>query len=262
MTEKIKVERSEGTLRVTLNRPEVFNSFDEEMGMAFIEALETAADPAIRCLVITGEGKAFCAGEDLRALSEDYDRGQAPDLGDILRRRYIPITQAILNLDKPVIAAVNGTAAGAGVSIVLASDYRIMSEGASLILAFANAGLIPDAGATWLLPKYLGIGRALELAMTGRKVGSTEALDLGLASEVVADDEFAARVSKLAEGFAAGPTTAYALMKKLMWKAAGGHLDKHLEAEAQAQATAGASADHLEGVRAFLEKRPARFEGN
>ncbi len=261
VSDKIRLERSEGTVRVSLNRPEVLNSFDEEMGLAFIEALGAAADPAVRCVVIAGEGRAFCAGEDLRALSGDYERGEAPDLGDILRRRYIPAIKAILELEKPVIAAVNGTAAGAGVSLVLACDYRVMSEDAALVLAFVGAGLVPDAGATWLLPKYVGVGRALELSMTGRKVASREALELGLVSEVVPSDDFDARISKLAGEFASGPTVAYALMKDLIWRAAGGYLDKHLDAEADAQTSAGASADHMEGVRAFLEKRPARFEG-
>jgi 2-(1,2-epoxy-1,2-dihydrophenyl)acetyl-CoA isomerase len=262
MTDKIKTDQAGGVLRITLNRPDVLNSFDEEMGNAFCEELIRAENAAVRCVVINGVGKGFCAGEDLRALSGDYAKGAPPDLGDILRRRYIPAIETILRLKKPVIAALNGVAAGAGVSLALACDYRVMVDSASLVLAFVNAALIPDAGCTWLLPKYVGVGRALDLAMTGAKVDSQRAFELGLVNEVLDQGEFDAGVQKRAESFASGPTIAYGLMKELIWKAAGGYLEKHLEAEAAAQSEAGSSADHLEGVRSFLEKRPARFEGN
>lgn len=261
MTVKIKTERAGAVLRITLNRPDVLNSFDEEMGNAFCDELMRAEDAAVRCVVISGVGKGFCAGEDLRALSGDYEKGAPPDLGDILRRRYIPAIETILRLKKPVIAAVNGVAAGAGVSLALACDYRMMVEGASLVLAFVNAALIPDAGGTWLLPKYVGVGRALELAMTGAKLGAERALELGLVNEVLGSSEFESGVDERAEAFARGPTIAYALMKELIWKASGGYLEKHLEAEAVAQSKAGSSSDHLEGVRAFVEKRQAQFEG-
>lgn len=261
MPNSILVDTEDSVLWIRLNRPEVFNSFDEEMGLAFVKALEAGADEGIRCVVITGEGKAFCAGEDLRALAGGYQKGAAPDLGDILRRRYIPAVELIHSLEKPVVAAINGVAAGAGVSIALACDHRIMAEEASLVLAFSKAGLIPDAGGTWLLPKYLGVGRALELAFRGDALPAQKALDLGLVNKLVPASEVQTAARAQAEEFAAGPTVALALMKRLIWRAAGGYLSKHLEEEANAQTTAGKTSDHLEGVAAFGEKRAPAFQG-
>ena len=255
------VSLDDSILSITLNRPDAFNSFNDEMGQAFVEALDQADEPAVRCVVITGEGRAFCAGEDLRALSADYESGKPPDLGDILRARYIPAIKRIVTLPKPVIGALNGVAAGAGVSVALACDHRIASESASFVLAFAGVGLVPDAGATWLLPKYLGIGRALELALSTDKVDAAKSLEWGLVNEVVAPDDFSDRVKEKATLFAAGPTMALGATKELTWKATGGYLEKHLEAEADAQSTAGKTADHMEGVKAFFEKRPPNFEG-
>lgn len=261
MSDSIVTEHQGGVLLIRLNRPDVFNSFDEDMGAGLLAAIQEASEPAVRSVAITGTGKAFCAGEDLRALSEHYEKGEAPDLGDILRRRYIPAVEGILALDKPVVAGLNGAAAGAGVSLALACDYRLMSEDASLVLAFVNAGLIPDAGATWLLPKYLGVGRALGLAMTGDRVDASTAKEWGLVNETVPASEVEASLMQVAGTFATGPTLAYAEMKRLIWRASGGYLSRHLEEEAAAQARSGRTEDHLEGVKAFLEKREARFEG-
>lgn len=261
MSDSVVVEREDAVAWIVLNRPDVLNAFNEEMGGAFVGALEASRDPAVRCVVVIGRGKAFCAGEDLRALSGDYAAGGAPDLGGILRRRYIPAVETIQSLDKPVVAAVNGVAAGAGVSIALACDYRVMAEEASYMLAFSRVGLIPDAGGTWLLPKYLGVGRALEIALLSTPIPAARALELGLANRICPAADVRSIAAEVAGGFAAGPTVAYGLMKKLIWKAAGRHLGEHLAAEADAQTAAGKSADHLEGVKAFLEKREPRFEG-
>lgn len=261
MSETIHSEVQHGISRIVLNRPQALNAFDEEMGGAFLEALARAQVPEVRCVIVTGEGRAFCAGEDLRALSDEYRAGRAPDLGDILRRRYNPMIESIVSLQKPVIAALNGVVAGAGVSLALACDYRIIAEGGSLILAFSKVGLVPDSGATWLLARYLGIGRALELAFSTDAVPAARALELGLVSRVVPAAEVERASRELAEELVKGPTIAFGLIKRLIWEAGSAQLAVHLEAEAQAQTAAGASADHLEGVAAFFEKRSPDFRG-
>lgn len=261
MSDSVLVERSGEVMWIRLNRPEVFNAFDEQMGVDFLEALEGAADPASRCVVITGVGKAFCAGEDLRALGEDYASGGAADLGGILRRRYNPAIEAIQNLRKPVVAAINGVAAGAGVSLALACDLRVMAAEASFVVAFTKVGLVPDSGGTWLLPRYLGVGRAFELAISTDPIPASKASELGLVNEVVVGAELDATVAELAAKLAAGPTVALAEVKRLIWSASGADLKEHLEAEAVAQAIAGATTDHSEGVAAFGEKRQPEFKG-
>ncbi len=261
MSDSVLVDRSDEVMWIRLNRPEVFNAFDEQMGLDFVEALEGAADPASRCVVITGVGKAFCAGEDLRALGKDYASGGVPDLGGILRRRYNPAIEAIQNLRKPVVAAINGVAAGAGVSLALACDIRVMAAEASLVVAFSKVGLVPDSGGTWLLPRYLGVGRAFEMAISTDPISASGAAELGLVNEVVDGAELETRVADLAATLAAGPTVALAEIKRLIWSASGVDLKEHLEAEAVAQAVAGATADHIEGVAAFSEKRPPKFKG-
>jgi 2-(1,2-epoxy-1,2-dihydrophenyl)acetyl-CoA isomerase len=261
LVEAVKVT-TEGSVRwITLNRSDSFNSFDEDLGPAFIAALQDSADDSIRCVVVTGEGKAFCAGENLRALADGYKAGRAPDLSEILRRRYHPAIEQIRYLKKPVVAAVNGVAAGAGVSLALACDYRVMNEEASLVLAFSKVGLVPDSGATWLLPRYVGVGRALELSFSGDAISAKDALELGLVNRLASADKVRDAAGEVASAFAEGPTTAYALIKNLVWNSAGATLSDQLEAEADAQAAAGASDDHLEGVKAFLEKRPPRLTG-
>lgn len=261
MSSSILTETRGPTLHIVLNRPEVFNAFNDEMGARFLEALLQARSDEVRCVVITGTGRAFCAGEDLRALAGDYASGNPPDHADILKRRYNPAIESIRSLEKPVIAAVNGVAAGAGVSLALACDLRVIAAGAKLTLAFSKVGLVPDSGATWLLPKYLGIGRAMELALSGDPITAQEALELGLVNKVIADGDFSEAASEFADSLAVGPTKAFALMKDLIWKASGSHLLEHLSQEADAQRQAGATEDHLEGVAAFAEKRPASFKG-
>ncbi|MGH2757441.1 MAG: enoyl-CoA hydratase-related protein, partial [Actinomycetota bacterium] len=192
---------------VVLDRPDVLNSFDEDMGAEALHIIqEAAADESVRCIVITGAGRAFCAGEDLGALSDQYARGEAPDLGNTLIKRYNPMIRAVRSAPKPVIAAVNGVAAGAGASLALACDVRIASEHAKLVLAFINAGLVPDSGAVWFLSKMIGSARAWQLASTGRPVGAEEAAALGLFDRVVDAASFEETWRGTARELASGPT--------------------------------------------------------
>ncbi len=260
MTVSLDVDGAVGVL--TLQRPDVLNAFNHEMGHAALDAVRTATrDDRIRCLVVTGAGRGFSAGEDLAALAGDYERGTAPELGETLVDRYNPLIRALRAAPKPVIAAVNGVAAGAGVSVALACDFRIATSNAKLVLAFVNAGLVPDSGALWFLSQMIGTARAWELAATGRPVAADEALALGLFNEVVEPDEFEARWRARATELAAGPTRAYALIKALVNRVANRSLDDELDAEVDAQTAAGKTSDHMEGVTAFLAKRAPNFRG-
>ena len=254
------VEDAVAVLR--LDRPDVLNAFDDELGHEFLEALQRASgDGAIRCIVVTGTGRAFCSGEDLGALASSYEAGRAPDLGRTLVARYNPTIRALRAAPKPVLAAVNGVAAGAGASIALASDFRIASEKAKLVLAFVKVGLIPDSGAVWFLTKMVGAAKAWQLAATGEAVGAQDALDLGLVDEVVTTDDFEDAWRARAKELAAGPTRAFALTKRLVSCASERSLDEQLDLEVDAQSEAGRTADHMEGVKAFLSKRPPTFMG-
>ena len=252
----------DGVGAIVLNRPDVLNAFDDELGFAVLESVQKAsADDDVRCIVLTGAGRAFCAGEDLGALAGGYEQGQAPELGTTLVDRYNPLIRALRNAPKPVVAAVNGVAAGAGASIALACDHRIASDKAKFVIAFMKVGLVPDSGAVWFLSKMIGEARAMDLAASGRSVGADEALALGLVNEVVAADELESRWRAVAAELASGPTRAYALTKRLVHDASERSLDDQLDAEVHAQSEAGKTTDHLEGVRAFLGKRPPSFEG-
>lgn len=258
----VSVSIDAGVTTITLARPDVLNALDDATGNALLEAVTAAAkDDAVRCIVVTGEGRAFCAGEDLSALAAGYERGEAPDLGKTLVDRYNPLIKALRAAPKPVVAAINGVAAGAGASIALACDTRIASEHAKLVIAFVHVALVPDSGALWFLAKTLGTARAWEISSTGRAVSADEALSLGLVDEVVPADDFEATWKERAAKLAAGPTRAYALTKELLNAAAERSLEDQLDAEVEAQTAAGKTQDHLEGVQAFLSKRPPDFQG-
>ncbi len=258
----LRYEVADAVAVITLDRPEVMNAFDDELGAATLDAVEAAAaDAGVRCIVLTGAGRAFSAGEDLGALAGGYERGEAAPLGDTLVRRYNPLIRAIVRAPKPVVAAINGVAAGAGASIALACDVRLASEAAKLVLAFIKVGLVPDSGALWFLALLVGTGRALDLALSGAPVSANEAHALGLVNRVFSPETFEDGWREAAADLAAGPTAAVALTKKLLHAATEVSLDEQLEIEVQAQTEAGRTSDHLEGVQAFLSKRAARFEG-
>ena len=256
--------RQDGSVGVvTLDRPDVLNAFNDELGHAALTAVDKASsDDSVRCIVITGSGRAFSSGEDLAALAGGYERGEAPPLGKTLVDRYNPLIRAIRSAPKPVVAAVNGVAAGAGASIALACDFRIASEHAKLVLAFVKVGLVPDAGSTWFLTKLVGAAKTMELAALGTPVGAEDGLAAGLFTKVFPAAEFEEGWRGFAAELAEGPTRAYALIKMLVGSAAERPLEKHLDLEVGAQSEAGRTSDHMEGVKAFLAKRPATFEGH
>jgi len=250
----------DGIARITLNRPDKLNSFTAAMHVELRAALADVARPEVRVVVLTGAGKGFCAGQDL-AERQMAPGAAPPDLGLTLERDYIPLVRAIRALAKPVIAAVNGVAAGAGCSVALACDVVIAAQSASFIQPFCKLGLVPDAGGTWLLPRLVGPARAMGLALLGDKLGAEQAAQWGLIWRCVDDAQFAEAVDALAQRLASGPTLGLAATKRALQAAWQHSFDAQLEAERDAQRELGRSADYAEGVAAFIAKRPARFVG-
>lgn len=247
-----------GVAYITLNRPDKFNSFNREMALAFQKALDDCEnDDAVRCIYITGNGKAFCAGQDL---GEAVDP-KGPELEQIVREHYNPIIQRLRKIEKPIIAAINGVAAGAGANIALACDIVLAANSASLIQAFSKIALIPDSAGTFFLPRLVGLQRALALTMLGDKVSAEEAVAMGMIYKSFADDLFEAETKKIAMTLAQMPTKGLGLTKRLMNASYGNDLDRQLDMEKELQVLAGATEDFKEGVTAFLEKRKPVFKG-
>ncbi|MDG1137448.1 MAG: enoyl-CoA hydratase-related protein [Phycisphaerales bacterium] len=245
---------------ITLQRADVLNAFDNLLTAELAKALKDASrNKEARAVVITGSGRAFSSGQDLADLKAKYVPGHEPHLGEDLKKRYDPIVKLIHKMEKPVIASVNGVAAGAGCSLALACDMRIASEHASFIEVFVNVGLVPDSGSTWTLPRLVGFGRAMELCLTGRPVKAEEALAIGLVNQVVTSDELEAATAKLAKRLASLPAKALSLTKRLLNQTFENDFKEQLKQEAYAQETAGRTHDHFEGVVAFIEKRKPNF---
>lgn len=252
---QVSTDASVGILK--LNRPDKFNAFTKEMHREIIDALKRLnKDVKVRSIVLTGAGKAFSAGQDLGEV-----QGNEIDYGQFLRERYNPMILEMRKTEKPIIAAVNGVAAGAGMSLALACDLRIASEKASFANVFVNIGLIPDSGGCYFLPRIVGIGKALELAVTGDKVSAEEAYRIGLVSKVYPAETFQSDVMEYAKKLAALPTKGIGLIKRAMYQGLHMNLEEALEYEAFTQEIAGNTVDHQEGMAAFFEKRRPVFKG-
>jgi len=247
---------------VIFNKPDVYNAFDSSMRMELLNVLDEAEeDDGVRVVVLTGAGRAFAAGEDLRILSKLYQEGKSPDFKNILLREYHPILKKIRGSRKPYVAAVNGAAAGAGMSIALACDYKIASEEASFTTAFVKIGLVPDTGIAFFLPRVVGFTKAMEFFLLSERIDAKKALELGLVNEVVSSGELQKRVEEVASKLAELPPLAIAYTKRLVNESLFLDLEKSLQLEAELQHMAGSSEDHIEGVRAFIEKRKPTFKG-
>lgn len=252
----IRYDKQESIATITLNRPDAYNALSEMMKHELAHVFkQVAKDNDVRCVVITGEGKGFSAGQDLQEVGEDAN------YADILRETYHPMMHALKQIPQPVVAAVNGVAAGAGMSLALAADFRLVQSKTSFVSAFLNIGLVPDFGMMYTLPRLIGYAKALECTVLGKPIDGERALDMGLATELVDREEWDIAVRGFAQKLTSLPTKAISLIKRYMMDSMNEPLDELLEKEAGAQQVAGNSADHQEGVQAFVEKRKPLFAG-
>ena len=253
---EVETSRDGAVLTITLNRPEVFNAFNAALHARLADALGDAGDPEVRAVVVTGAGRGFCAGQDLTEFRE-----VATDIRERLESTYHPNIRAIRALEKPVIAAVNGPTAGAGLSLAAACDLRVASDAASFVPGFVGIGLVPDSGGSYFIQRLLGTARAFEWMTSNRKLTAAEAHAWGLVNEVVGADRLLPHVAELAGVYASLPTKAIGMTKRLFDRAENATLDEQLELEAELQSAATQSDDFREGVAAFLEKRAPKFTG-
>ncbi|WP_219470644.1 enoyl-CoA hydratase-related protein [Nonomuraea rhizosphaerae] len=256
----ISYDVTDAVATVTLDRPDAMNSLTAEVKSALLDALRRAADdPEARAVLLTGSGRAFCAGQDLREHAANLEAGRG--LADTVRAHYNPIVELITTMPKPVVAAVNGVAAGAGASLAFACDLRVASEKAKFAMAFAGIGLAPDSGASWTLQRLVGPARAAELLLLGEPLDAARALELGVVTRVVAPGDVLKTAQELAVRLAAGPTRAYAATKRALAYAAAHSLPEALALEADLQDECAATEDHLGATRAFLAKEQPSFRG-
>ena len=257
----IRYEYGEGVALITLARPDVLNSFHRPMALELQRALfEAGEDAAVRCLVLTGEGRAFCAGQDLKDSIDDKGRARAP-LGDTVRTSYNPVIRAIRNLEKPVVCLVNGIAAGAGANLALACDFVLAGTKASFVQSFCKIGLVPDSGGSFFLPRLVGLARAAQILMLGNKVSAEQAVEYGMIYGVSAQETLMEEGMAFAKNLATQPTAGLGLIKRALNQSLSNDLEAQLALEADLQTAAGETEDFQEGVAAFLEKRTPTFHG-
>ncbi|PHM44816.1 2-acetyl-CoA isomerase [Xenorhabdus mauleonii] len=258
----VLTEIKAGVLSITLNRPEYLNSFTEELHQQLSQAMDIAEqDESVRCVLLTGAGRGFCSGQDLNDRNSIITDGDIPDLGQSVERYYNPLIRRMTSLPKPIICAVNGVAAGAGVSLALACDIVIASRSASFIQAFCRIGLAPDSGGSWFLPQKIGHARAMGMALLGEKISAEQALEWGMIWQVVEPEELERKTQELAQHLTTQPTLALGYIKQATYAAAANSLDQQLDLERDLQRLCGRSEDFREGVRAFVEKRQPKFQG-
>ncbi|HEV7628922.1 MAG TPA: enoyl-CoA hydratase-related protein [Streptomyces sp.] len=261
MSDTVLYDVTEGLATITLNRPDAMNALNNELKSALRDTLrEAASDEAVRAVLLTGSGRAFCVGQDLKEHIGALESGGGDALNTV-EEHYNPITLAIAGMPKPVVAGVNGVAAGAGAGFAFAADYRVLADSAAFNTSFAGIALTADSGISWTLPRLVGPGRATDLLLFPRSVRAAEALELGLAHKVVPGEELAEQATAVARQLAQGPTAAYAAIKESLAYGAGHSLAETLEKESELQIRAGASQDHQAAVEAFVKKEKPHFTG-